>query len=241
MSVPPVTGVPPAVARIAGGRTPVAVWHNELGGRTYRIDDDYVKWFAGEHWEIDLPGEAERMRWASAFAPVPQVVAAGRDDGGQWLHTKALPGESAVHPDNVAEPEQTVAALGRGLRRWHDLLPPPPCPHRWDVRERLRARGMEQTPVGQRYLDATPTMETDLVVCHGDACNPNFLVRGGEVVGYVDVGRLGIADRWADLTPALASLTWNFGRGWQATFLDGYGIARDAEKLDYYSRLWDLA
>jgi kanamycin kinase len=200
-----------------------------------------VKWFAGEHGEIDLPAEAERMRWAGAFAPVPQVVGCGRDDGGQWLHTKALPGESAVHPAYASDPEQTVTALGRGLRRWHDTLSMPHCPYRWDVGERLRSRGMDRTPVGQGYLDATPAMETDLVVCHGDACNPNFLVRGSAVVGYVDLGRLGIADRWADLAPALRSLTWNFGRGWEATFLEGYGIARDGEKLEFYSRLWDLA
>ena len=43
----------------------------------------------------------------------------------------------------------------------------------------------------------------DLVVCHGDACNPNFLLADdGNFTGYVDLGGLGVADRWADLAVA---------------------------------------
>ena len=78
------------------------------------------------------------------------------------------------------------------------------------------------------------------MVCHGDACNPNFLLdEAGRCVGYVDLGRLGVGDRWADLAPALLSLGWNFGEGWESAFLDGYGIAIDRTKQDFYTRLWE--
>lgn len=71
----------------------------------------------------------------------------------------------------------------------------------------------------------------DPVVCHGDACNPNFLLdEAGHCVGYVDLGRLGVGDRWADLAPALLSLGWDFGEGWEPAFLDAYGVERDAGK-----------
>ena len=241
MSIAAAVDVPPFIAELTAGRAVVPVWQNELGGLTFRIGGDYVKWFPSEHWEIDLPGEADRMQWASAFAPVPEVVDAGRVDGGQWLRTRSMDAESAAHPSNAGDPLQTVTALGRGLRWWHDTMPMPHCPYRWDVRQRLQMRGMEQTPVGQSFLDATATMEDDLVVCHGDACNPNFLVRSEAVVGYVDLGSVGIGDRWADLAAALMSLTWNFGRGWKQTFLDAYEIELNDSKVDYYWRLWELA
>ena len=58
-------------------------------------------------------------------------------------------------------------------------------------------------------------------------------------MAHVDLGRLGVGDRWADLAPALLSLGWNSGPGWEDAFLAGYGIARDPAKLGFYTRLWN--
>ncbi|SJN24748.1 phosphotransferase [Luteococcus japonicus] len=81
------------------------------------------------------------------------------------------------------------------------------------------------------------------MVCHGDACNPNFLIGDdGEVSGFVDLGRTGVADRHADLAPAVLSLGWNFGDGWTDTFLTAYcadGLTVDRDLLELYIRLWN--
>src|SRR5262249_30191776 len=58
-------------------------------------------------------------------------------------------------------------------------------------------------------LDRVAPMEdADLVVCHGDACLPNFIVDPEtlECVGVVDLGRLGIADRYLDLSLTAATI-----------------------------------
>jgi aminoglycoside phosphotransferase len=55
-----------------------------------------------------------------------------------------------------------------------------------------------------------------LVVCHGDACAPNTLLTvDGTCSGHVDLGVLGVADRWADLAVATWSAEWNYGPGWE--------------------------
>ena len=81
----------------------------------------------------------------------------------------------------------------------------------------------------------------EVVVCHGDACAPNTLITDdGRCSGHVDLGALGVADRWADLAIATWSTTWNYGPRWQVPLLDAYGIAPDAERTRYYRLLWDL-
>jgi kanamycin kinase len=79
------------------------------------------------------------------------------------------------------------------------------------------------------------------VVCHGDACAPNTLVDDyGACSGHVDLGDLGVADRWADLAVATLSLGWNYGFGpWQQELLDAYGVAEDPGRIAYYRALWE--
>lgn len=87
-----------------------------------------------------------------------------------------------------------------------------------------------------------PPPVDELVVCHGDACAPNTLLdQYGRCTGHVDLGSLGIADRWADLAVATWSTTWNYGEGWQTPLLDAYGIGVDVERTRYYRLLWDLS
>jgi kanamycin kinase len=79
------------------------------------------------------------------------------------------------------------------------------------------------------------------VVCHDDACAPNTLIAdNGRWSGHVDLGDLGVADRWADLAVATWSTEWNYGPGWEQPLLDAYGVEPDAERTRYYRLLWEL-
>ena len=82
----------------------------------------------------------------------------------------------------------------------------------------------------------------DLVVCHGDYCFPNVLLDDvGAVTGYVDLGELGVADRWWDVAVGAWSTTWNVGPGWEELFYESYGIDRDDERIAFYRLLYDFA
>src|SRR5579875_3300675 len=121
--------VPAVVRRIAAERSVRPVWVNELGGVTFRVGDDFVKVSP-----VDLTREARRLRWAQQYAPVPEVLDV--DEGGTWLHTRGLPGRSAVDRYWQPAPEVAVRAIGVGLRLLHEQLPVFSCPFDWSVGSR---------------------------------------------------------------------------------------------------------
>lgn len=229
--------VPGAVGTLARGAPIRPVWRNPLGGLTFSIDADgpdprFVKW-APAGTALDLSAEAVRLRWAGRFVRVPEPLEEGADAEGSWLVTRALPGTSAVSDRWLADPARACRAIGAGLRTLHDVLPVADCPFSWSVDDRLARAGTAAAAVGP-----APPVDT-LVVCHGDACAPNTLVGDdGNVTGHVDLGALGVADRWADLAVATWSTVWNFGEGYEHHVLDAYGIAPDPERTDFYRRLW---
>lgn len=238
---PDTTAVPARLRELAGDARLEPVWANAIGGLTFRARaDDGIRYLkhAPLNAETSMAAEAERMRWAAAFTPVPQVLAVGADDTVEWLVTAELPGRSAVDPRWIAEPETAVRAIGSGLRALHDALPVDGCPFVWGVPARLAnaaARGIE-VPSGLR--EAPPVDR--LVVCHGDACSPNTLVGDdGGCSGHVDLGALGVADRWADIAVATMSVGWNYGPGWEDAFLEAYGVEPDPVRMTYYRDLWN--
>lgn len=241
--VEPVT-VPPPLREVVtrwgaapGAEALPAAWVNAVGGITFPLRGGAVfcKW-APAGVGLDLGAEAVRSRWAVRWAPVPEVLEHGRCPGGEWLVTRGLPGRSAVAADWRARPEVAVPSLARGLRRLHDTLPVPRCPFDWSVPHRLARAVGDTTALGE------PPPVDRLVVCHGDACAPNTLLAdgSGEAVAHVDLGALGVGDRWADLAVATMSLGWNYGPGWEEAFLAAYGVAGDPVRTAYYRALWDV-
>ncbi|MDH6227851.1 aminoglycoside 3'-phosphotransferase [Streptomyces sp. MJP52] len=256
---------PPAVLALAGGRPVRAVWRNLLGGLTFRIGADgtddvprFAKW-APAGSGLDLAAEAVRLRWAARYTVVPPVLAEGADASGAWLLTGGLAGTSAVDERWKADSLTAVRAIGAGLRALHEALPVADCPFDWSAERRL-ARVRARVAAGDvdpaawpgelrhlgtvaravRLLERPPPVDR-LVVCHGDACAPNTLVGDdGGPAGHVDLGALGVADRWADLAVATWSTGWNYGPGWEEPLLDAYGVAADPERTAYYRALWEL-
>ncbi|WEG08321.1 aminoglycoside 3'-phosphotransferase [Microbacterium horticulturae] len=230
--------IPRRVRALARGAALTPVWANKLGGLTFRTDDGrYIKWWP-RNLEVDAAAEAERLAWAGAYTRVAQVLTVGHDATEEWLVTEAIDGRSAVDPRWIADPATAVRALGAGLRALHDALPVETCPFDWGVPARIAnaaGRGIH-VPAALR----TPPPIDALVVCHGDACCPNTLLDdAGDPVAHVDLGALGVADRWADISVASMSTRWNYGPGWENALIAAYGIEPDPERLAYYRDLWD--
>ncbi|WP_260855727.1 aminoglycoside 3'-phosphotransferase [Curtobacterium sp. 9128] len=241
----PEAPVPAALSAVIEGRPAVPVWVNEIGGMTFRIGGDgsvgiaeeYVKWVPTRYaaWIAD---EAARLAWAGRWLRVPEVLDHDADEDGAWLRTRALPGWSAVDPRWRDEPRTAVVAVAEGLRALHDTLPVEDCPFTWSTAD----RAARAAAVGADPAALGPEPPTDrIVVCHGDPCTPNTLIGADRRwYGHVDLGALGVADRWADIAVATMALGWNHGPGWEQLFHEAYGVPFDPERTAWYRALWDL-
>ncbi|SIT86608.1 kanamycin kinase [Microbacterium sp. RU33B] len=230
--------VDPRVALLARGAALTPVWRNDLGGVTFRTDDDRFLKFGPRNAESTMAGEAERLRWAGGWLTVPRILEAGADDTHEWLVTAALPGLSAVDPRWIAAPAVAVRAVGEGLRALHDALPVEDCAFDWSVERRIANAAGRGIRVPDDLRTAPPIDR--LVVCHADACCPNTLLGDdGRWLAHVDLGLLGTGDRWGDIAVAAMSTEWNYGPGWEDALLEAYGVAPDHERLAYYRELWN--
>lgn len=194
----------------------------------------YLKWVPHGAPCPDLLGEADRLVWAGSFTPVPRVLGAGRDAHGSWMLTAAVEvggavATSAIEPQWRSRAERSAIAVGVGLRRFHDALPTDTCPFVRPAETRAASRIGSPPPVDR------------LVVCHGDATVPNTLLdHVGRFAAHVDVGELGVADRWSDLAVTTRSVTRRYGPGLEPLVLAAYGVAPDPERITYYRALWDV-
>ena len=253
---------PRIVPELAAGRTTHAVWHNNLGGLTFQLGEgetrEFLKWLPHGSG-VDLDEEIRRLQWAIRYAAVPRVLKQGADDEGSWFVSAGLPGTSAVDDRWRQQPATAVRELGAGLRALHDALPVDDCPFDWSAGSRLarvRAAAAAGTlqPVEAHKLDENLSIDMllerladippvdKLVVCQGDACSPNTLIGDdGRWSAHVDLGALGVADRWADLAVATWSTEWNYGPNWSEPLLEAYGVAPDWDRISYYRLLWAYA
>jgi kanamycin kinase len=204
-----------------------------------------------------LDAEAERMVWAAPYLPVPAVVALESEDGTSVLITEGLPGHDATDQRWHDDVPGMVRTFGEGLAAFHRAVGEEWCPFRFDVGvglahvRRRAAAGLihpaqdfnadyqhlsVESALAQ--LEKTAPDDEDLVVCHGDYCPPNVLLQAGRVTGYVDLGELGVADRWRDIAIGAWSTGWNFGPAYEPLFYESYGVTPDPDRIAFYRLLW---
>jgi aminoglycoside 3'-phosphotransferase-2 len=258
--------IPPSVERIARGATARTVGRDKSDARVYRLEREghalYLKVRPVGPGAPSLFDEASRSTWlASTGLTAPRVVAVETFEGNEFLLTEALAGIAANRA--LAEhPEWAIDSIARAARQLHSL-DPRACPFDAGLERELATAAsrvelalvdpadfdIERTGTTPRDLLARaiagrPTT-TDAVVTHGDLCPDNLVVGTDGSVAFLDLGRLGVADRYRDLaliTRELDEGVVSDGSGARSTrFLDRYGVGVvDDERLTYYRLLDEL-
>jgi streptomycin 3"-kinase len=213
-----------------------------------------------------LAAERDRSVWISQTAIPSASVLEWRESGaGACLVTRAVLGVPASQLDSSTLRWAWPSVVGV-IRDLHGLAPDL-CPFDRSLSQilSLAQASVAEGRVVIEYLPAAlqgtpPTqildrIEAELplrlaqesahpVVVHGDLCLPNVLVDPGtgQVTGLIDLGRLGTADPYADISLLLATAreTWPseaMALWADQEFAEIYGTELDPERQDFYLRL----
>lgn len=215
----------------------------------------YLKHGRGDYAR-DVIEETARLHWLKGRAPVPQVAGSAVQEAQAWLVTTAVVGQTAyqlLERDSQFHGE-IVDALAGFLHKFHHI-PTSDCPFDSSMelrlalaRQRLDAGLVESDDFDDERMGLTPQqvwdqmipllpISDDLVVTHGDFSLDNLIFDGGKLVGCIDAGRVGVADRYQDI-----AIMWNcleeFGEALRDQFLSSYGITElDLQKLQVHLML----
>ncbi|MFC9996947.1 APH(3') family aminoglycoside O-phosphotransferase [Nocardia sp. NPDC127526] len=232
--------LPPAVRELFGADPEFSDDHEGASGGVVNVN--------GIYWMKKGPeavAEHERLTWLETQGlPVPKVALFEAD--------VLVLADAGVASLASAEVDSPGAAMAEALRRLH-ALPIADCPFdaRIDTMLRLARRQVEdglvdaedfdddnagRTPeaVLEQLIAERPEVE-DLVVVHGDY-TPSNVLEGGMLI---DLGRLGVADRYRDIALALRDLDDDFGPGEVAAFLAAYELSEPDQRRVHYYRLLD--
>lgn len=244
------------------------VLDGESGAGVFRSGDGsrYAKCVPADS-AYSLEEERDRVDWLSGQGgvPGPRVLDWRVTPDAVCLITSTVSGTPA---DRVTAPELQAAweRIAEAVRHLHEL-PPRQCPfsrelsRMFAVARDVVARGavnpeflpeeQQETPADELLARLVPQLDQrlaqeagDTVVCHGDLCLPNIVLDPDtlNVSGFIDLGRLGRADPYADIALLLANSreTWADERRARAAdeaFAERYGIELDREREGFYLHL----
>jgi len=201
-----------------------------------------------------LVPEKLKLDWLQNQLFVPKVVLFAEDENTDYLLLSEISGVNAsddFFSENVAD---VIEQLAKGLKKIHSL-PIKNCPFnaRLDYKIELAKERMlkglvdendfDDERAGRRAEDlfqellATKPSEEDLVFTHGDYCLPNIILENGKLSGVIDWGSAGVADKYQDLALLTRSVSHNFGKKWEESVFEIYGIEPDWKKIDFYKLL----
>jgi aminoglycoside phosphotransferase len=213
----------------------------------------------------NLRREKEVLEWLEGKLAVPKVL--GFEENGikhsiLLSEIKGVPGSVYVAAGgyDTSLLLDFVRAAARAMRGIHDL-PIADCPLLLDLDTKLSTamenikqgfvdesdfdrenQGRSAKDVYDELIEKKPLNE-DLVFTHGDLCLPNIMIIDGEISGFIDFDRGGIADRYQDIALFLRSFAHNIEIpiDVRETFCTAYGIdSLDDAKLFYYRLLDEL-
>ncbi len=240
-----------------------------MSGSEVRIYDRYVLKIQPQSPETD--NEAAIVRWLGEKLPVPAIPAYCVKDGIAYTLMQKAKGNMLCARDYFNNPELIIKLVAEGLRiLWSVDISNCPCSYsRLSERLKHAEYNVEHGHVDTEnvapdtygpngFADPKELLawlkehrpEEDLVLTHGDFCLPNLLAEGDQIQSFIDLGRMGPADRWQDIAISIRSISDNLSGKYSGgkkyydfkpeMLLKELGIPFDEEKFRYYKLLDEL-
>lgn len=210
----------------------------------------------------------EAMAWLSQRLPVPKILCHEVSDGSSYLLMTRMEGKMSCVETYLAQPETLVQALADGMKLlWNTESTGCPRVRTLDFLLKEAKYNVEHGLVDMDNVDPETFSESGFrdpahllqwlmdnkvpsepVLAHGDYCLPNIFLKDGKFHGFIDIGDMGIGEKWRDIALCWRSLRDNWqGRygGSQYPFdpdslFDALGIKPDWEKMRYHLLLDEL-
>jgi len=256
---------PASIASVLGNRIGKTEELGKSGAQVLLYDDYVLKIRPAGDWDTE---DVKILRWLNGKAPVPQVAAHEVWNDRDWLLMTRIQGQELCRPEVMNNPTLLLDCMAEALNTlW--LIPIADCPFERTVTENLSHAeeailsghfdpsdcepetfgpgGFENPEALLNWLKSNQPPQ-DRVVTHGDFCLPNLFTDGKRFTGFIDVGSVGVADRWMDLALGWRSLKHNSDGHYGKVYLNidpddlfrAAGVQKDEEKLWYYILLDEL-
>ena len=217
----------------------------------------------------ETENEYEIMKWLEGKLPVPKVLCYETKDGVSYMLMSRVKGKMACDEFYMKRPELLVEVLAKGLKQlWSVDVSKCLCNNDLDKKLRMAKYNVEhglvdeddaeQGTFGEEgfknpeqllewLVEHRPSEEP--VLSHGDFCLPNIFAEDDSVSGYIDLGKMGKADKWQDIALCYRSLKHNYegkyGEGVYECFepnllFEKLELEPDWEKINYYILLDEL-
>ena len=148
--------------------------------------------------------ESDKLKWFQGKIPVPEVVGFITNNNSKALLMTAIQGKNLAVLSKVWSAEKVVDKLVDALHKLHSI------------------------EIGDWPYDSN---DYHKVMVHGDACLSNFIFNNDGLSGYIDLGDAKIDNPEVDLSAAIWSLQYNFGKGYGVQFLEKYGYLNPTEEI----------
>lgn len=222
--------------------------------------------------EEESENEYRMLQYLQDKLPVPRIYAHEINDGKSYLVMSKCAGEMACSREYMDNPNLLCKLMANGLKSlWSIDVSDCPSDQRLSHKLAQAAYHVEHGLVDMDHVEPDTfgekgfrnsaellqwlydnKPEEELVLSHGDYCLPNIFGVREDVIGYIDVGKTGIADKWCDIALCYRSLSHNYSGRYKPIPKDTVsdyddmllfrelGIAPDWEKIRYYILLDEL-
>ncbi len=225
-----------------------------------------------QDYNEEAENEYRMMQYLQGRLPVPVPYVREVVEGKSYLLMSKCDGRMACASEYMENPAILCKLLANGLKMlWSMDVSDCPCDQSLSCKllraEQIIEDGLvdmdnvEPDTFGKNgFRDPAELLqwlrenkpEEEPVLSHGDYCLPNIFGNQSEVSGFIDLGRMGIADKWCDIALCYRSLSHNYSGGYKYNGNQSYkefdemllfrelGMEPEWEKIRYYILLDEL-